>query len=260
MIWLLPVSGVNAGWKKLQPGLELGSFLSPQLSEVGDSIIHILRIEPETFEFVLLNTSATAKQRLMSAKQWSRKNGLIAAVNSSMYRADFKTSVSYMRTKTHVNNAWLTKDKAILAFERKQTKVRHVRIIDRECDDFDFWKKRYQTFIQSIRMISCKGENVWQQKGKKWSTAAIGIDDKNRILFIHVRSPFNTHDFIKILKQLPIGIKKAMYAEGGIEAQLYINSEGGEFEFTGISEAGSVGNGRHAWPIPNIVGIRKRKK
>ncbi|MBU3916532.1 phosphodiester glycosidase family protein [bacterium] len=260
--WLIPVCAANADWKMLQEGLELGEFLSPQLAEEGDSKIHVLRIEPDNYEFVLLNTSATFKKNLLSAKQWCQENGLIAGVNASMYQADFKTSVSYMRTKNHINNAWLTKDKTILAFERKQSDIQHIKIIDRECDSFDFWKKRYDTFVQSIRMISCKGKNVWQPQGKKWSTAAIGIDNKARVLFIHARSPFNTHDFIEILKQLPIGIEKAMYAEGGIEAQLYINSDAGEFEYTGMSETGSVSNqlANSAWPIPNIIGIRKRKK
>ncbi len=261
IIWLFPIYEANAGWKKLQQGLDLGEFRSPQLSDRGDSIIHILRIEPEKYEFVLLNSSATDKKRLKSAKQWCHENGLIAGINSSMYQTDFRTSVSYMRTKDHINNAWLTKDKSILAFDRKQPDVQYVKIIDRECDDFNFWKKHYQTYVQSIRMISCKGKNVWQKQGKKWSTAAIGIDNKARVLFIHARSPFNTHNFIEILKALPIGIKKAMYAEGGIEAQLYINTEAGEYEFTGISEAVAVGNQirKGAWPIPNIVGIKKRK-
>ena len=180
---------------------------------------------------------------------------------SSMYQADYRSSVSLMRTKAHINNPRLSKDMTILAFDRKDAGVPLVKIIDRQCEDFQTWKNKYGTFVQSIRMISCKGKNVWTQQPKKWSTAAIGIDNKGNVLFIHARSPFSTHDFINILQALPLDISRAMYAEGGPEAQLYIRAGGHEFEFIGSFESNFNNNNDNtfAWPIPNVVGITLRK-
>ena len=252
---------VKADWKKLERGLELGEFSPSAPRRAMNSKIHILRIDLRQFELKLLNASAPGQGRLLTAKQWSRKNGLTAAINASMYQIDYKTSVSYMRTEDHINNPWLSKNKSIFAFNRKSSKVPPVKIIDRECEDFDSWKKDYRTFIQSIRMVSCKGRNVWVQQPEKWSIAAVGIDDMNKVLFIHSRSPFSTHDFINILKTLPIGLKRAMYLEGGLEAQLYINSNGSENEFVGMSEAtAGIGSTRSiTLPIPNVIGIIKKK-
>jgi hypothetical protein len=52
-----------------------------------------------------------------------------------------------------------------------------------------------------------------------------------------------------------------MYTEGGPQAQLYINSGAKEFEFTGSHETRSMQNNSRAipWPLPNVVGISKRK-
>jgi uncharacterized protein YigE (DUF2233 family) len=250
------------GWQKLADGLELGIFDSPQPAEIGDSKIRILRIDPARYELKLLNASVSKKGRPLSAKQWCRQNGLVAAINASMYQEDFKTSVSYMRTRTHVNNPRLReKDMAILAFDRLAAGVPRVKIIDRQCENFRLWKNKYGSLVQSIRMISCKGKNVWRQQPKKYSTVAIGVDEADRVLFIHVGSPYSTHDLINILKKLPIEIARAMYTEGGSQAQLYIKTGAHEYDFTGHSEIdfSNKANSLFSWPIPNAVGVSLRK-
>ncbi len=249
----------EAGWKRLDRGLYFGEFKSPQISEIGDSMVRVLRINTKYYRLGLFNASEPGQGHLLTAKQWCQKNGLIAAINSSMYREDYKTSVSYMRTKDFTNNSRLSKDKTILAFHPKKKGVPEVKMIDRECENFKTWKNNYHSFVQSIRMISCKGKNVWVQQSEKWSTAAIGTDNKNRILFIHVQSPFTTHDFINILQKLPLGIKRAMYVEGGPEAQLYIKNGKSEYEFTGISNRAVVNANGISWPIPNVVGVIKKE-
>ena len=253
-------SNLDGAWQELAAGLELGIFSSPQDSEIGDSKIRVLRIDPQRYDFKLLNASASENGRPLSARDWCRKNGLLAGINASMYQADHKSSVSFMRTQAHVNNPRLSKDMTILAFDRKKSDVPLVKIIDRQCDDFKIWQKKYRTMIQSIRMISCTGKNVWSQQPQKWSTAAIGIDDRARVLFIHVGSPYSTHDLIEILKKLPLNITRAMYTEGGPQAQLYINTGDHEYEFVGNYEIELNGNVKKliSRPIPNIVGISLR--
>ncbi|GAK55317.1 hypothetical protein U27_02149 [Candidatus Vecturithrix granuli] len=245
-------------WQVLEPGLELGIFESPQIAEVGDSFIHVLRIDPRFFEFRLLNASSTETQQSLSAKVWCQTYNLTAAINASMYQKDYLTSVSLMRTGDHVNNSYLSKDNAILAFGALTADVPLVKIIDRQCENFEEWRKKYTTFVQSIRMISCHRRNVWRQQPQKWSTALIGTDQQDRVLFIHVRSHYSTHDLINILLQLPIAIERAMYTEGGWEAQLYVRSGAQEYEFVGGSNSG-LRLYYNAHPIPNVIGIARRE-
>ena len=250
----------HSPWQRLLEGLELGIFSAPHLAEVGDSMIRVLRIDPQRFEFKLLNAASSDQGHTQTAKEWCKRYGLVAAINASMYQKDHRTSVSLMRTESHTNNPRLSKDMTILAFDRQHQEVPLVKIIDRQCDDFQTWKNKYGTLVQSIRMISCKGKNVWTQQPQKWSTAAIGMDNTGKVLFIHVRSPYSTHDLINILKMLPLDIERAMYAEGGPEAQLYIRAGGHEFEFIGSFESTFNNNDDNtfAWPIPNVVGITLR--
>ena len=251
----------DSGWQQLDKGLELGLFLASQLAAVGASQVRVLRIDPNYYRFRLLNVSAIENGLPMTPRQWCRQNNLVAAINPSMFQTDYKTSVSLMRTRTHINNPRLSRDMTILAFNRLSKDVPQVKIIDRQCEDYEFWKKKYGTLIQSIRMISCKGKNVWNPQPHRWSTAAIAVDGHDNVLFIHVRSPYSTYDLINVLKKLPLDISRAMYTEGGSQAQLYINAGSREYEFVGsydtaasVTEEGSI-----SWPLPNVVGISKRK-
>lgn len=254
-------SGQKPGWKQLDKGLQLGTFLAPQAALVGDSRVKVLRIDPKYYQLRLLNASRVENGVPLTPKQWCRQNGLVAAINPSMYQTDYKTSVSLMRTKGHINNPRLSKDMTILAFDRQSPDVPRAKIIDRQCEDFQFWKQKYGTLVQSIRMISCTGKNVWKPQPRRWSTSAIGIDRQGNILFIHVRSLYRTHDLINILKKLPLNISRAMYTEGGPQAQLYINSDHKELDLTGSYETSSNDDneGAISWPLPNVVGISKRK-
>lgn len=247
-------------WQTLEPGLELGILSAPRPAQSGDSKIHVVRIDPRRFELKLLNASAPGEGKPLTAREWARRHGLVAAVNASMYDEDHRTSVGLMRTRGHVNNPRVTRDKAVLAFDPRSPGMPPVKLIDRECDDFDAWKEHYGTLIQSIRMISCKGENVWAPGGEEWSIAAVGLDRQGRILFLHSRSPYTPHDLIENLLSLPLDLAGAMYVEGGPEAQLYVASGSHEVELAGSHGSGLFdGGGDEAWPVPNVVGVVRRK-
>jgi len=196
----------------------------------------------------------------MSAREWSLKFDLEAAINASMYQQDLKTSVSLMRTSGHVNNPRLSHDQTILAFDPVDGGDPEVRIIDRQCDNFKRMKNRYQTLIQSIRMISCRGFNVWQPGRERWSTAALAMDRSGRLLLIHVKSPYTTHDLINILLTLPLAINRAMYLEGGPQAQLFVRGKNTELEFFGDFSEGLTGAPPplYAHPVPNVIGIYRK--
>jgi len=247
-------------WRLLEPGLEFAQFPLPVASDIGDSRLTVLRIDPAHFDLKLLNVSAPGQGQPLSARDWCRRADLVAATNASMYQTDMKTSVSLMCTATHVNNARLTKDRAVLAFDRLSDDVPLVDIIDRTCQDFQTLRGKYSSLVQSIRMVSCKGENKWEQQPKRWSTAAIAVNGHGQVLFLHCRSPYSTHDLIDGLLALPLEITKAMYVEGGPEAQLYVRA--GEFEIdqVGSFESGFLESDQNpaAWPVPNVVGVVRR--
>jgi uncharacterized protein YigE (DUF2233 family) len=259
----VPPLGAVSPWIQLESGLELAELHASRKAEQGDSIIRVLRIDPKRFELRLLNASEHEDGRPLTARQWCRGKGLLAGINASMYMTDHLTSVSLMVKPGHVNNPELReRDRAVLAFDRKSQDVPLVQIIDRELQDFPALRESYGTLVQSIRMVSLDGRNVWQQQKRKWSTAGIGTDSEGRVLFFHCRSPYSVHDLIDMLLKLPIDLHNAMYVEGGPEAQLYVRNGSQDLEFVGCYETGfwERDDCGPAHPVPNIIGVAPRQE
>ena len=229
-------------WETLEPGLDLGTFASPVRSRTGDSLVHVLRVDPRQFDLVLRMSGATGEgsEANRTARAWAEDTGLVAAINASMFQTDYLTSTELMVSAEHVNNGHVSSGRTVIAFDRAPgapATVPPFRIIDRDCEDLDTLRPHYRTLIQSIRMVSCKGTNVWSDSRRVWSHAVVGIDTQGRALLIHARSPWSTHDFIDILRELPMDLDRL-----------------GSFE-TGFFESD---DNAVAWPIPNVIGVVRK--
>ncbi len=243
-------------WRILEPGLELGLFDGPPGAS-GDGKIAVVRIDPAIFELRLLNSSAPGQGVPLSARGWADKAGASVVINASMYQEDYRTAVSLMRTRDHVNQRHVTRDRAALAFDPVGPGLPAVRMVDRDCDDLDSAIRGYGTVIQSIRMVSCERRNVWAPSPKRSSVAAVGLDARGWVLFVHARSAWPVHDLVNALLELPIDLRQAMYVEGGPEAQLFVKGGGTELERLGGHEAAPVASA-DGWPVPNVIAAVRR--
>jgi hypothetical protein len=243
-------AGEQARWQALEPGLDVTDLAGPP-AETGDRTITVVRIDPARFELRLLAASAAAEGTTRTARAWAYRAGASAAINAAMYQEDYRTSVSLLKSREHVNQRRISKDKAVLAFDPLVSGVPPVRIVDRECESLDDAAARYGTLVQSIRMVSCDRRNVWAPSARRFSAAAIGVDRRGRVLFIHARTPWPIHELVQALLSSPIELSQAMYVEGGPEAQLFARGGGREVERVGTFE--TTGENARAWPVPNVV-------
>ncbi|MCG6552848.1 MAG: phosphodiester glycosidase family protein [Candidatus Magnetominusculus sp. LBB02] len=247
---------------RLDEGLYLCEFESPQKSDMGNSKITVLKVNPANYAFKLLTISELGG-KAMTAKEWAKKYNLTAVINAGMYQADSSTSVGLMKNYGHMNNPKAAKSyKSALAFNPINSTVSEAELIDSECQNFEELKDKYNTIIQNIRMISCTGKNVWAKQQAAWSIAAVGKDKSGSILLLFSRSPYTVHDFIDIVMSLPISIVSAAYLEGGRQASLFILTKDAEIERIGGYGADYDDSSalQSAWPIPNVVGIVKKQQ
>lgn len=261
-VMLLPgeISHSQIGvWQKAGEGLFIGTFPASKGAGVDDSKISIVKIDPKQYQFKLLCASEKGHAP-MTAKDWCKTYGLVAAINAGMYQADMLTSVGYMKNFKHINNPRLGKDNTIFAFNPSDPSLPAAQIIDRKHQNYDSLKTKYYTQFQGIRMIAQGRKNVWSERSDQWSMASLGMDKEGNILLIFSETPFSVHDFIDILLELPIGITKAMYLDGGPVAQLYFSKGKVEIDKIGMYESIlTVAIGRKVnSPIPNVIGIVKR--
>ena len=244
-------------WKQADKGLQVAEFQTD--FENASYAITLVRIDPGYYSFQLLCATENGKEPL-SVKEWALRRHLVAAVNASMFQADGLTSIDFMKNFAHVNNPRLSRDNTILAFNPVDKNLPQIQLIDRECQDFDDLRTKYRSFVQSIRMISCRGENVWSRQDAKWSILAMGMDVQGNILILFCRTPGSVHDFIQILLSLPLSLKSAMYLEGGPQTSLYISTPKITLErycTLGGLESDSL---KFALPIPNVIGITRKPR
>lgn len=250
-----------AAWEAVAPGLEVGRFPAPVKASVGDSTVTAVRVDPARYEFRLLSAKLLGLPQGLTAPEWAERHAVQGVINASMFQADHLTSVGLMRDGEGVNNGRWNKDNAVFAAEPVSPGVPAARILDRRCEDWEPLSKQYRVLVQNIRMIDCAGKNAWARQPRKWSTACVGTDREGRVLLLHVRSAYTTHDLVDALLALPLGLTRLMYVEGGPEASLYVKlgdrvavAEMGSFE-TGFFEKDE---NRVFWPLPNVIGFMPR--
>ena len=103
------------------------------------------------------------------------------------------------------------------------------------------------------------GENRWEKQERQWSEAALAEDAAGNALFIFSRKPYSMFEFNEILLSLPLEITRAQHLEGGPEAQLFYRVGERSEELVGSFETGFSDDGNiSAWPIPNVIVVRKK--
>ena len=247
-------------WDRLEQGLEFARVKAPVKAKDLDSMLTILRIDPKRYELRLMMANFNG-DKSRSAKQWAREFRLLAAINAGLYLKDNKTAVGYMVDRGRVNNPRLNRWGAVLVFNPKELREKHVRIVDRRCENFKRARERYRTFVQSFRMITCRGGSTFKRSDKRFSIAALAIDRRGRVLFLISASPYSTFEFSLIIRRLRLGIRRAMYLEGGRDAQLYVKAGGVEREIVGKCGRffGCTTGNPSARDVPNVIGIVPRK-
>ncbi len=251
------LTGSTGPWKEADEGLLVGEFEST--FDDTPYAITVVKIDPRNYSFRLLCASEYGKEKL-TAREWTAKHHLAAAINAGMFQEDGFTSVGFMKNFNHVNNPRVSRANSVLAFNPTEENIPSVQLIDRECQNFNELRPKYQSFVQSIRMISCEQQNVWSQQNAKWNTAAVGMDTDGNILFLFGRTAHSVHDFVEILLSLPLSLKGAMYLEGGSQASLYLATPKMTVERNGVWDGFEENNSlQFALPIPNVIGIAKKQ-
>jgi len=251
----------GAPWTTLEAGLDYGQFKAEVYSVTGDSVIHILRVNPLKWELVMLISSEVSGGKNYSMKDWCERYNLTAGINAGMYDVDMKKHIGYLKNYRYINNG---RDHpqyhSVAGFNPKQTNVPGFRIFDTDKGGMEQIIEDYHSVVENLRLIDRERKNRWSEQPKKWSEAALGEDKQGNALFIFCKSPYSMYELNNILLSLPIDLVCAQHLEGGPEAQLYIKAGDLELDMAGSFETGFFESGSNVfrYAVPNVIGIRKK--
>jgi hypothetical protein len=258
-VFLVAFSVCADMWMQFDKGLHVGEFRSPQKSIFRNSIITIIKIDPDRFTFKLLCAKESGLKG-MPVKTWCRKFKLLGGVNAGMYQTDFLSNVGYMKNFTHINNARVaSRFLSVFACNPVMEGMKRAKVFDIDETDMSDIIKKYNTVIQNLRLIKRNGENRWSKQLKIWSEVALGENSKGNILFIYSPVPYSMHEFNEILLALPVDVLCAQHLEGGPEASLYFKYKDFEIEKCGHrrSRFDETDQGCEMAAIPNVLGFSR---
>lgn len=248
-------------WRTVEDGFEIAHFRTITDTTIADSALTIVRIDPKRWQLKLISRLLTDDKENLTAKAWCEKFGLVAAINAGMFQQDYLTHVGYMNIEGKVASRRVKSYQSAMAFGPRRDSLPAFRIFDLDKDSLSAIVRDYSNVCQNMRLISRPGENRWSQQDRRWTEVAIGEDSAGNALLIFCERPLSMHDFNKLLLSLPIGVVAAQHLEGGMEAQVYVKVGKTEIEKFGGIEAstGESYYGRIAYPIPNVIGVVRKK-
>jgi uncharacterized protein YigE (DUF2233 family) len=256
----VPAVQAREQWKFLAKGIEYGVFHVNPPPEVVEGKIHIVRLDPAQAKLKLLLASEHDKKSRSTAK-WCKDFNLVAAINAGMFQEDYLTNVGYLRNGLYIQNKrWSGKYKSFLAFDPKKTGLPAAIIVDLEEPDAMKKLGDYNAVVQNLRLIKGNGINVWEKSEKRWSEAAVGMDNQGRILFLFCALPYPMWEFNEAVKSLGFGVTRLMHMEGGPTASLSIRSREANVDLAGSYETTVEADDTSSElaPLPNVLGVQTR--
>jgi hypothetical protein len=251
-------------WRKLHRGVTYstapircgGPVPALDKVKIRDKKLHIVRVDPAQVKLKVLMASARDK-KTRTAARWAKAERLSVVINLGMYGSDHSTHVGFLRSGGHVNSKrWVADYQSILVIKPGAA------LLDRGTEEAKDLK-RFDTVVQNLRLIQRgrkgQGEGVWSEQKKRWSEAAVAMDDRGRLLFLFNRAPLSMWELNRLLLKLPLGIVRAMHMEGGPEASLSIHAGGVNLDLCGSFETGFVPDDSNSvqWPLPNVLGVAR---
>jgi len=227
---------------------------------IGDRVLTLVRASLDRYALRVL-TPADGGPR--TAPDWMSAQHLAAVVNASMFTENGGRSTGMLVVDGAARNA---RDNPLfggfLAFGPRDGSPTLARVYGRGCPGTDVAALRHawRNVVQSYRLLDCHGHAISWSDTKSYSAAAIGLDDRGRVVLVHVRTPYRMAVLARELAAPSLHLRSMLFVEGGPEASLVAHADGVD-----VSEMGSYETGFHEsddnrvfWELPNVIGLVAR--
>lgn len=262
LILMPQLSPAGSPWRPLAAGMDLGQFPADASGKTADSQITILRMDPKLWDLDVLGAHQSAESGGLTAREWSRKHKLVAAINAGMFARDHRTHVGYLQVRDQVNNRQANDYQSVAAFHPRRPDLPPFRLFDLDAPgaSLEGILRDYSSAVQNLRLIKRPRDNRWSEQAKKWSEAALGEDSDGRILFIFCRAALSMRALNQRLLSLDVGLACAQHLEGGPPAQLFLHAGSTDLELLGSYETSvrEDDDNVKSWRLPFVLGVRQR--
>lgn len=244
-------------WVELTEGVSYIEQTAPDSSITNDSKISILKIDPNIAEFEF--KSATQEEGLRRCVvDYANTFDYNIVINSGMYnlRSSLKSEGLLINNSNYANNPKLRRYyNMMICANPKSDTLPAFDIVDLTMHPWNSIKNKYNSFAQGLRMIDGNGKPMHWKK-QVCSQLIVAKDTLGMIYFIFNRSPYSQNYMINFMVNM--GLRNAIYMEGGPQASLFVDIDNYRIEKLGSYVSGTYPKDNNAefTPLPNIIGVR----
>lgn len=257
----VPAGPCDAEPTLLGPGLtaELAPLDATPALPATAPCVDVVRADLARYKLRVLSASRDGASH--PAPAWRDAFHLVAVTNAGMFHAEGPPVGLVVEdgVALSVDN---NKFGGYLAFDPVSASDPPAITAGRDCPNFNLaaLRRRYRSIVQSSRLLDCHGAALpWQDK-KQYSAAAIAVDRRGHIVFLHVRAAVTMTELSRALAARNLGLTGAIFLEGGPEASLVVRGTEGELSRVGSYETHFVENDANQafWWLPNVLGLEAR--
>lgn len=249
-------------WIELSKGISYIERTAPDSAIVNNSKISILKIDPAVAEFEF--KSATQNNReMLCVVDYAEKFDYNIVINAGMYdlRNYYKSKGLLINNAEHANNPQLYPNyNMMICANPKKEGLSNFNVVDLTFHPWSTIRSKYSSFSQGLRMIDAEGRPMsWNKRAQYCSQLIVAEDKDGMVYFIFTRSPYSQNYMINFM--VSMGLRNAVYMEGGPQTSLYVNIGEHRIEKLGsyVSNTYPTDANGEFWPLPNVIGVRVKK-
>lgn len=248
-------------WIEKGSALQISTSKLIRSTHISDDKLTIIRFDPSIFFVDLIESK---KNNLLETPEfWVDSFAYSIVVNAGMYDLkDEQKHRFYMQNNGVINNPILNPNvQGIIAFNPIYDTILNFDLFDLSTISFADINKNYKTIIQGFRLIDDSGNPVfWDKNNQFCSMVVIAEDRLGFIYIIFCRSPLTHNQMTENLLFLDLGLRNAIYLEGGSKAAFSISD--GDFKMNKmgsyVSNYYPFDNNFEMPQFPNYIGFKKR--
>lgn len=233
--WILPFvalisafvlwQGSRAGrWRELSPGVEFMTMAGDPYCRLGSSAIAVLRADPRRVKLHVRHYTSSGMTQPPSILGWHAATHALAVFNAGQYYPDWRYMgllVSYGDTvSSRVHPEF---QGALVA--RSSGGRSEARVLDLAVSPLAR-QGAWSEVAQSFMLFDRDGGLRVRKSGRIAARTAVAEDDRGHVLVIVSEGGYTIADFATLLQRSPLHLTHAMAMDGGLEAELLVESRG----------------------------------
>lgn len=240
-------------WRTVKPGIEFATLRGEPYCRHGSSAIALVRVDPRRVSVRARHYSRMGADRPLTIVQWQRMTRADVVFNAGQYYPDF----GYMGLLVSGGKAVSSRPHPSYKAALVAAPVgggRAARVIDLDRTPLDPRKPGWREVAQSFMLFDAHGGVRVRRSDRIAKRTIVAEDAKGHLVVIVSEGGYTLAEFADLLRKSKLQLTHAMSMDGGLEAELVLDTPSMRYATFGDWKTGSSPTALGAQvPLPAVI-------